>query len=347
MIALLACSAAHAAAKCTLSKLAELPITMVGLRPSIGAKIDGADAQFLLDSGAWYSMISSATMAQFKLRESPAPFGLRVTGVGGSTSTSIATVKVFTLAGIPIHNVEFLVGGSEVGSQLVGILGQNFLERWDVEYDLARGVVRLFKAGGDCKHAGLAYWVGADQSMSTMDIAYTTPQKPHATGTAYINGTKITAMFDTGAATSVLTLRAAERAGVKPDTAGVVDAGYASGIGRGTVKSYIAPFASFKIGDNEEIKNTRLRIADMDLDEGAMLIGADFFLSHHVLISNSQHRVYFTYNGGPVFNLSRSAATGATTSATDTAAAAPHDDELTDAAAYARRGVAFAGRRDF
>jgi tetratricopeptide (TPR) repeat protein len=85
----------------------------------------------------------------------------------------------------------------------------------------------------------------------------------------------------------------------------------------------------------------------MDLDECAMLIGADFFLSHHILISNSQHRVYFTYNGGPVFNLSRSAATGATTDAADAPEAAPHDDELTDAAAYARRGVAFAGRRDF
>ena len=37
-----------------------------------------------------------------------------------------------------------------------------------------------------------------------MDIDSTTPQKPHATGTAYVNGTKITAMFDSGAATSVL-----------------------------------------------------------------------------------------------------------------------------------------------
>ena len=34
-----------------------------------------------------------------------------------------------------------------------------------------------------------------------------------------------------------------------------------------------------------------------------MLIGADFFLSHHVYVANSQRKLYFTYNGGPVFNL--------------------------------------------
>jgi tetratricopeptide (TPR) repeat protein len=73
-----------------------------------------------------------------------------------------------------------------------------------------------------------------------------------------------------------------------------------------------------------------------------MLIGADFFLSHHILVSNSQRRLFFTYNGGPVFNLSRSASPAA-----GAAAASPAEPELPDAAAYSRRGAAFAGRRDF
>ncbi len=150
-------------------------------------------------------------------------------------------------------------------------------------------------------------------------------------------------------------MKAAARAGVKPDTPGVVEAGYSSGIGRGRVKTYIAPFSSFKVGDGEEIKNARLRIADIDLDEGDMLLGADFFLSHHVFVANSQHRLYLTYNGGPVFNLSKTAPAGAAADADaprTTADAAdeprPHAaDEPADAAAYARRGAAFLGRRDF
>ncbi len=131
---------------------------MMGLRPTLTAKINGAEAKFLLDSGAWYSMISSATAAQFNLKLSPAPGGLRITGVGGSTQASVATVKVFTLADVPFRNVEFLVGGSEVGGEAIGVLGQNFLVSWDVEYDLSRGAVYLIRPQ-DCKRSSLAYWL--------------------------------------------------------------------------------------------------------------------------------------------------------------------------------------------
>jgi tetratricopeptide (TPR) repeat protein/predicted aspartyl protease len=354
-----------AAAKCKLSRVVELPITMSGLRPTLMAQINGADARFVLDSGAFYSMISSAAAAQFQLRLGPGPYGLRVTGIGGSAEISVANVKAFTLAGLPLRNVEFLVGGSEVGGGSVGVLGQNLLENWDVEYDFAHGVVRLFKAE-DCKHTLLAYWTTPGQdNLSMMDINYTTPLRPHTTGTASLNGAKITVMFDTGAWTSVLSTKAAARAGVKADTPGVVEAGYSSGVGRGRVKTYIAPFSSFKIGDGEEIKNARLRIADINIDEGDMLLGGDFFLSHHVYVANSQHRLYFTYNGGPVFDLSKKPAAepvaaepaAAEPAAAEPAAAEPaakadvpstaQPPEPADAAALARRGAAFAGRRDF
>ena len=38
-----------------------------------------------------------------------------------------------------------------------------------------------------------------------------------------------------------------------------------------------------------------------------MLLGADFFRSHRVLVSHSQHKMYFTYVGGPVFSFERRA----------------------------------------
>jgi tetratricopeptide (TPR) repeat protein/predicted aspartyl protease len=332
-----------AAAACKVTKTPDLPITMSGLQPMVTAKINGADAQFVLDSGAFYSMISAATAAQFKLPLTSGPPGLRIVGVGGSTESQLTRIKLFTFAGIPLRNIEFLVGGSETGSSSAGLLGQNFLESFDVEYDLGRGAIRLLKAE-DCKHTMLAYWAGAGQSVSTMDISWATPSEPHTVGTAFINDSKIRVLFDTGAGTSMITLKAAARAGVTLATAGVVDGGYESGIGRGIVKSYIAPFRSFKIGDNEEIKNARLRIADTDLFGGDMLIGADFFLSHRVYVANSQHRLYFTYNGGPVFNLEQS---GAGSAPGDGAAAAASGDQPADAATFFRRGAALAGQGDF
>jgi len=64
------------------------------------------------------------------------------------------------------------------------------------------------------------------------------------------------------------------------------------------------PVESFKIG-KEEIRNTQLRVIDQ-AGPGLtpeMTIGADFFMSHRVFVANSQHQLYFTYNGGPVFRL--------------------------------------------
>ncbi len=364
-----------AVATCTLARLAEAPVVMVGMRPTVTARINGADARFLIDSGAFFSTLSRATVAQFNLRRSLAPPQLRVRGVGGETiDLALTTVKDFTLFGVDVPNVEFLVGGSEVGADVVGILGQNILRIADVEYDLANGVIRLMR-GKECAKSALAYWAG-NQPFSEMDIDWATPQRPHTMGIAYLNGVKIHVMFDSGAATSVVTLHGARRAGVKTDGPEVAPAGFGYGIGQQTVRNWLTPVESFKIGA-EEIRHTHLRLADFELGMADMLIGADFFLSHRIYVASSQRKLYFTYNGGPVFDLRQLPAPALASSAAPTtgpdaepsgaadagAATQPGETrkpdgtgeahksgeagEPADAAAFSRRGAAFAARRDY
>jgi tetratricopeptide (TPR) repeat protein len=278
-------------------------------------------------------------------------------GIGGKVTAQIATVKEFGIAGALIHNVEFLVGGSEVGSE--GLIGQNFLHQWDVEYDFSKGVVRLFKPEG-CRKARMAYWLTPGQTYSETGIESVMQSRMHTVGEGYVNGQHIRVTFDTGAYNSFLSLKAAARAGIKIDSPGVVEAGYSRGIGRGMVKTYIATASSFKIGDGEEIKNARLRIADSDLAESDMLLGSDFFVSHHIFVANSQSKLYLSYNGGPVFNLAKT--TPATTPQADEVQKveaakdeAPGDqqggaaaaDQQADPDALARRGEASAARHDF
>jgi tetratricopeptide (TPR) repeat protein/predicted aspartyl protease len=353
-------------AGCVIKRVAELPITMDGLRPTIGVQFNGKPASLVLDSGAFFSSISGATAAEYGLKLRPAPFGLQVRGIGGYTDMSLATVKDFGLIGITLHNVDFLVGGSEVG----GLLGQNLLKNFDVEYDLARGAVRLFKTDG-CSKSVLAYWATPGQAYSVLHIDSIDSHDPHTTGDAYVNGKEIRVMFDTGADPSILSLQAAARAGVKLDSPGVVEAGFTRGLGRGNNKSYLARFDSFKIGDSEEIKNTRLRIGEIGLGGADMLLGADFFVSHRIFVSNHERKAFITYNGGPVFNLStvsqaasatpangQGAPGGSSASGAPDAAVAPGasrsanedvnaSDSPMDAAGYARRGAGFAARRDF
>jgi tetratricopeptide (TPR) repeat protein/predicted aspartyl protease len=374
------------AAECKIGKIAELPVTMNGLRPIVTAQINGVETEFIADSGAFYSTLSPASAAELKLRVTPSQ--IQVRGITGSTLAGVATVKEFTLAGVPIHNVQFIVGGAQP-SRAAGLLGQNVFRLADVEYDLAHGAIRLLKPEG-CEKSMLAYWAQSGQAYSVIEIAWATQASPHTTGTALVNGAKIHVVFDTGAAFSLLTLRAAERAGVTQDSAGVVKAGLIGGLGTRSEQTWVAPIDSFKIGD-EEVKKTKLRFGDISLPEGDMLIGTDFFLSHRIYVASSQRKLYFTYNGGPVFNLTASAGTapgrsagvdkvaapeaaaapvalapsvgaatgsaGPAADATDAAAApaaaangAPPplpSDEPTDAAGFSRRGVAYAARRDF
>jgi gag-polyprotein putative aspartyl protease len=268
---LVACTPAYAA-QCKLAQLGELPVTMRGTRPLVHAAINGTDALFLADSGA-----------------------------GGEAHTMLTVVRSFTIFGQPIPNVDFVVIDQSLDPGVAGMIGQNVFRLGDVEYDLAHNVIRIMRADG-CRNEALAYWAAAQsQPFSVIDIDPPTRFAPHTTSVAYVNGSQIRVLFDTGAARSVLTLGAAKRAGVTPQSAGVVPAGDWRGIGSRTGEEWIAPFASFKIGD-EEIRNTHLRIGGVQLSVD-MLLGADFFLSHRIYVASGQRKLYFTYNGGPVFDL--------------------------------------------
>src|ERR1700761_2397668 len=88
-----------AASKCELKQVAELPITMSGSRAQVPTKINGAEARFFIDSGAFWSIMSKAAAAQYQLKLYPPPYGLTVRGVGGKADVSVVRVKDFELSG--------------------------------------------------------------------------------------------------------------------------------------------------------------------------------------------------------------------------------------------------------
>lgn len=364
------------ASNCKLAVSEELPVIMNGSRPVLKARINGVEAPFTLDTGAFWSLLSPAAAAQYNLKVGYGrlPFGFSLVGVGGHADVGVATVKELTLFNVAINKVDFLVGGSDSGMGTVGLIGQNLLRLADVEYDLGHGLMRFVREK-DCAHTNLAYWAQSGAPYSLMTIEPETPAFPHIIGTAYLNGAKIRVTFDTGAWSSIVGTRAAARAGIKPGSPGVQPAGSSSGIGRHQIETWIAVFPSLKVGD-EEIHNARLRFGDLgDLD---MLLGADFFLSHRILVSSTQKRLFFTYNGGPVFNLGdgsrgsppppvRAEAEGAAPAAPAAltmesggpSSSDPHRDAAAGASASApdtdplsadehlRRGAAAAARHDF
>jgi tetratricopeptide (TPR) repeat protein len=347
LLTLLTLPAYAAEKKCELKRVAELPVTMSGTQPIIAGTINGKPMRFLVDSGAFFSVLARDTAQKLQLRESPLPYGLTITGVGGAENMGLTKAREFSLTGLLngyiYKDVDFLVSGNPSLADVDGLIGQNFLRSFDIEYDLANGFIRMFLAE-NCKDRPLAYWGGA---VAAMEIKSTSPASPHWISNAKINDKKIRVLFDSGAGRSLLDRAAAANVGITPQQQGVTASGVTGGIGSQSVELVFARFDSLDLG-GEQIKNARLFVGDLSRYDGPdLLLGADFFLSHRMYFSSKQNKLYFTYNGGAVFNLS---ANGSERSAL--ASNASESDEVADSktlmssADLRRRGTASAGRRD-
>jgi hypothetical protein len=124
------------------------------------------------------------------------------------------------------------------------------------------------------------------------------------------------AQLDSGATFSMLSMVAAGQLGLDPQTPGATPAGCIRGLGRERLDAWLLPLESFAIGE-ETIRNPKIPFADLWQHMRAdhvgsnlrrplanlpdMLLGADFLRAHRVLVSQSQHKLYFSYEGGTVF----------------------------------------------
>ncbi len=331
-LATLSLCATHSWAACQVQQM-EIPVRIVDRRPIATLILNGTEVPMLVDSGAFFSMLSPATATQLNLTVRRLPDGTRIEGYTGRIEARRTRVEKVGLLGAELPNVDFIVGGNEIGAGIMGILGRNILAMADTEYDLAHGVVRLSFPKGDCDKTNFAHWAGGapvievplDPPTVRADSAIRVP--------VGINGIRALALMDTGAPSTSLTLRLARRAGIEPGE--LKPYGRVGGAGDGRATSWTSPIASFELGE-QKVANTVLQVDDTSSRSHDMLVGLDYFLSHRIYVSRLQGRMYATWNGGPIFALARSAAG-------DDAgryAALPQEVAADDADALARRGAA-------
>lgn len=282
-------------ADCQMSELFEMPVAMQGLRPVVPAKVNGVDAQFMLDSGNYESWLSSAGASRLRLKATLAMSDYRSESAGGSPMANVGTLA---LGGVAFKEVPFEVDDFSAGSGVDGAIGQKLLKAGDVDYDLHDGVVRLMKPQ-DCGDQPLAYWLKPGETFGEADLSSGGVFGTDATANATINGVGLKVGFRTGLPVSLLTQQAARKLGINLNDPNVVSAGTIDWEGD-AVKLWIAPIKSFAFA-GEEIRNTSLRVTSADITGYDLMLGADYFLSHRLYFSNQQRKLYVTYVGGPVF----------------------------------------------
>jgi len=296
-----------------LVKIADWPVRLERGHLLVDGAINGTTIGVMLDTGAQRSLILRSAAERLRLTRQEVR-GYRIFGVGGETHVEAAAIDEFRVGELTRRNWRVIVAGErDFGEHVAAILGEDFFYQLDLEFDLAHHAVRLYQSR-DCEGVSLAYWATGGASEVAIEPIF--EAQPQVILTLQINGQPVQALLDSGAGASVLNKAEAARLGVTPDSPGVAARRSGGGLGGKNVDYWIGPFQSVAIG-NETIRDTNIGFAELwrgaapvptgsRLPETAgwapsMLLGADFLNSHRVLIAHSQRKMYFTYEGGPVF----------------------------------------------
>ncbi len=198
----------YAAEECTLSNVStiELSYDAVG-RPLIPMTLNDLERYFLIDTGGVYSTHYSelAEVLDLRLRRA----GGSIIGVTGESSNNYVTVDEFRVGTVRGRDRPFMIepgdqgGGSEI--RRVGTIGPDILARYDIDLDFGSSKVNMFSQ--DHCEGQVIYW----QPKTIAIIPFELDRGGHITFPILLDGVELTAIMDTGAATSTLNQNVGER----------------------------------------------------------------------------------------------------------------------------------------
>jgi predicted aspartyl protease len=293
-----------ALAACKYRRSVSIPITWASGVPHIEGSINGKAVEMVVATGTSGVLVPSglADELQLPLRRNEQVW----IGSDGRSQGFDARVRDVDFGPVHWHDTTLPVNRDAEGRSVA--VGGTFLLQDDLELSAER--LTIFQADG-CSDEPLAYWAAGVPWTSMEDWG----NERRVYITVQLDGKPVRALVDSASPVSRLDLPAARRLGFDEHAAGVTAVP-----GR---DAWIATFDRFTI-DEETVHHPHLLVADIwgrqrqaargvdeaqeAADEPPMLLGADFLKAHRVLFARSQHRMYLSYVGGPLFGMPTQAA---------------------------------------
>ncbi len=286
---------AHAA--CEVRERAAVPFSLAGGQLLVPLTVNGINATFVLDTGAERSMVTPAAVQRLDLALDQW-VGTTMRGVGGVAEHQNANPRSLTFGGVALqrhtitHDTSFTVGALPPmggAAQVDGLLGRDFLSVFDLQFDMPAQRLTLYDVRA-CSGRFLP-WTAPYAS-----IPVTTPMTHALILPIILDTHRLTAMLDTGASASIITLPGMIRLGLTPATLANDPGTVARGAGRQTPQDmHRHRFASLQIGDVTQrdpvLWVAQVRVAPI-VDA---LLGADWLaMQSRVWISFATSQVLFT-----------------------------------------------------
>ncbi|HEX8281545.1 MAG TPA: retropepsin-like aspartic protease [Chthoniobacterales bacterium] len=194
--------------------MTEVPLTMRGDYAVVPVSVAGAETPllFILDTGAGGSVVSPATRAMLPIDPSESRFDT-IVGAGGKSemeSVPLASLRVgeFTVEGLRAVVIDLADFKRSADEPYAGILGQDFLKRFDVEIDLPANRMRLHRRGnGNAPQLGFNAGPPLRNVSTSEDIGWLAFD-------ATVEGKPVRALLDSGAPRTIVNWDAARAAGL-------------------------------------------------------------------------------------------------------------------------------------
>jgi len=331
LLALLALAAGPALADpvCTMQKVGLLHVRIENNQIFVPGSLNGHPIQFLIATDI-DSLILPNAAEDFHLTQI---LGTRFLPFVYFEEIKIGPtlVRDTVVDGVPVKDLLFHILGrrADFGApDKVAVLGRDFLRQFDVEFDLAKKEISLFKSQG-CKGSDEVYWAD-NYNMLEM-----TPNRRGIRVAVAINGRRAEADLNTTNPFTAINIGSAYELDVTRSTAGSVHVADSHDLlAARPIETWIGRFLSLTF-DQETIKPAWLRFrafsnapratgvegrdygepetgyARPELDfmsgvwrkgsEAEISLGVDFLQAHRVLVAYSQDRLYFTYEKGKPF----------------------------------------------
>jgi predicted aspartyl protease len=296
LAALVLAAATPARSACVMHREGVLPITLFQQKLFVPVSVNGTTAPFFLDTGAGVTTVSQ-TLAQAVNLPRNFDHTADAIGVGGMEShLYIAEVAHLRLGALEVVNraipiaafAERLADGTPVG----GLIGADILSRFDVEIDIPRRSLALWRVEG-CSE------VTPDWSAPFTAVPMQVLDSRHVTVPVRLDETRLDLLLDTGSPNLVLSTRAAARAGATPDILVVGRHLHGRGVNERPFDAWLHIFRRLEVAGQIFGDVRALVVNNGRLESNEGLLGLEYLKRGPVWLSYGTGTFFMQNGGGP------------------------------------------------
>lgn len=292
----LACLGARAHAVCALNKVAEMPLFKLGAHYAVMAQIEDTFRPIIVDTGAAVSSINLSAAEEFELKpDRSAADAKPVVGVGQTQAEAYPNVipSVLAFGDLVYRNRSTVVARADfVNSpeeEAIGLLGDDILSQFDVEFDFPSGKLTFYRAT-DC-HDTFLPWVGRysaipflhDNSKIVIDVV--------------LNDERNQAIVDTGNPLSFVSRSLLSRWGLPASSISKPVTKIGSPLNGGNSFALsLFTFDRVKVG-YDFFPAMNMGVVDVDFPPASINLGLDFFRSRKLWISYPNKWMFLAESG--------------------------------------------------